>query len=41
MWSDAIKFTHQGDAVDLFAQVDDDSGIALCIRDSGIGIAAD
>ncbi len=39
--SNAIKFTHQGGAVDLFARVADDGGLALCIRDTGIGIAAD
>ena len=39
--SNAIKFTHQGGTVDLVARVADDGGLSLCIRDTGIGIAAD
>jgi two-component system cell cycle sensor histidine kinase PleC len=39
--SNGIKFTHEGGAVDLTARIDEDGGLVLCVRDTGIGIPAD
>jgi signal transduction histidine kinase len=39
--SNAVKFTPHGGAVRVSAQIDDDGGITVWVRDTGIGIAAD
>ena len=39
MLSNAVKFTPAGGTVTSFARVEDDGGIALGVRDTGVGIA--